>query len=72
MRLHKTYILRLLIDKQASGQTPELHGALQALEDSQNYPFKSGQALLGLLQTLIRGNTEKEMSSPISRQEEES
>ena len=52
MRLHRTYILRLLVDLDPSGGAPELHGALQAVGDDHSHSFQSGERLLALLQSL--------------------
>ncbi len=55
MRLHRTYILRLLVDTEISGVAPELRGALQAIEDQQIHLFQSSAGLLSLLQTSLSG-----------------
>ncbi len=60
MRLHCTFILRLLVDTEASGQTPELHGALQVVGEDQTHPFKSAGALVALLQELAQKQVEDE------------
>jgi hypothetical protein len=62
MRLHRTYVLRLLIDTDTSSPEPVLRGSLQAIEDQQTHPFKSGQALLALLQRLSDEKAKKETS----------
>ena len=57
MRLHYTYILRLLVDTDDPGQTPELHGALQVIGEDQTHPFKSAEMLVDLLQEMTHEKT---------------
>ncbi|MBN1667316.1 MAG: hypothetical protein JW862_09505 [Anaerolineales bacterium] len=63
MRQLKTFILRLLIDQDISCATTEFHGSLQAIEEAQTHPFKSGQALLFLLQELTQEKRKDEIAN---------
>jgi hypothetical protein len=53
MRAIQTYILRLLVDSEASRH---LRGSLQALTEPQTRPFADEQALLDVLHTLVDEN----------------
>jgi hypothetical protein len=71
MRLLKTYILRLLIDSNISDPKADFHGSLQAIEEQQTHPFKSGTGLLALLQELAHEKSENETPISIPQQENE-
>jgi len=50
MRTIQTFVLRLLVDPAAP---QELRGALQAVSESETYPFADEQALLALLHRML-------------------